>query len=74
MSEWKTDRSLAPCRGCQDRHVGCHGGCERYREYREERDRRLAERRIRADIRDIRTAAVERTRRDDVMRRKRRGI
>lgn len=23
-----------PCYGCGDRKVGCHGGCERYAEYK----------------------------------------
>jgi len=35
----------APCWGCQDREPGCHGRCEKYREYaeknREARKRRL---------------------------------
>jgi len=34
----------APCHGCPDRHVGCHGTCERYKEYSEERQRIRAER------------------------------
>ena len=24
----------APCKGCRDRAVGCHGYCERYKTYR----------------------------------------
>ena len=24
----------SPCRKCGDRHIGCHGGCERYSDYR----------------------------------------
>lgn len=27
-------RIKAPCAGCDDRHDGCHGTCERYKEYR----------------------------------------
>ena len=23
----------APCKDCQDRHVGCHADCERYQAY-----------------------------------------
>ena len=23
-----------PCNGCQDRHMGCHGKCEKYQAYR----------------------------------------
>ena len=29
----------APCKGCPDRAVGCHGQCGRYAEYRGERDK-----------------------------------
>ena len=24
----------APCKGCKDRHVGCHSGCEMFAEYK----------------------------------------
>lgn len=24
----------SPCKDCPDREVGCHGGCEKYKEYR----------------------------------------
>lgn len=24
-----------PCHGCTDRRVGCHGECQRYKEYKE---------------------------------------
>lgn len=23
-----------PCKGCPERKVGCHGGCQKYQEYR----------------------------------------
>lgn len=26
---------VAPCMGCEEKHPGCHGGCDRYKEYRE---------------------------------------
>lgn len=26
----------APCKGCADRHSGCHGSCEKYLAYKEE--------------------------------------
>ena len=32
-----------PCNNCSDRHIGCHGSCERYLAYKSERDRLLAE-------------------------------
>ena len=25
-----------PCKGCEDRAVGCHGKCERYEQYKAE--------------------------------------
>lgn len=28
----------APCKGCKERAVGCHGKCERYKEYRRKKD------------------------------------
>lgn len=24
----------APCKNCPDRHVGCHGQCEKYQQFR----------------------------------------
>ena len=30
-------RKDAPCMGCGEREVGCHGRCERYREFEQER-------------------------------------
>lgn len=24
----------SPCRNCENRHMGCHGQCERYNEYK----------------------------------------
>lgn len=26
----------APCKGCADRHLGCHASCDRYIEYKTE--------------------------------------
>ena len=34
---------IPPCNNCSDRHIGCHGGCERYLAYKTERDRLLDE-------------------------------
>ena len=28
--------TISPCKGCEDRVVGCHGGCERYKDFREQ--------------------------------------
>lgn len=30
----------APCRGCTDREMGCHGKCDKYKEYKEKSDKR----------------------------------
>lgn len=31
-------RACAPCRGCAEREVGCHGRCPRYAKWKEECD------------------------------------
>ena len=36
----------APCKGCVDRFVGCHSGCERYAAFKEQNDK---ERNIRTE-------------------------
>ena len=28
--------NIAPCKDCKDRHVGCHGKCKKYLEYKKE--------------------------------------
>lgn len=28
----------APCKGCTERRPGCHGSCEKYRQWKAERD------------------------------------
>ena len=28
--------TISPCMDCEDRMVGCHGSCERYKEFREQ--------------------------------------
>ena len=28
-------KESVPCKGCQDREVGCHGKCEKYKAYHE---------------------------------------
>ena len=32
--------SRAPCKGCQDRTITCHGVCRRYEEWKKEEERR----------------------------------
>lgn len=41
---------LSPCKGCEDRFVGCHDTCEKYQEWRHEKD---------AENRKIRVAKYE---------------
>ena len=43
-----------PCNKCPERRTGCHGECERYREYKSERDRLLTEQHKKSQVnRDI---------------------
>lgn len=35
---------MAPCKDCQDREPGCHGKCEKYKEFREALDKENAKR------------------------------
>ena len=30
-----------PCMGCEERHAGCHGKCERYQESKRKHDSRI---------------------------------
>jgi len=30
--------NIAPCKGCDERHIGCHSDCEKYREFRVQQD------------------------------------
>lgn len=32
----------APCKDCPDRHLGCHGTCEKYQEYKKRHDEEVA--------------------------------
>ena len=29
---------MCPCKGCDDRYIGCHGKCDKYKEYRDKLD------------------------------------
>lgn len=41
-----------PCKGCSDRHMGCHGKCLRYIDWKQEREVMLVEKRKETDIED----------------------
>ena len=43
----------APCHGCQNRKVGCHAACERYREYDLERQRIREEKSLKSEGREL---------------------
>lgn len=30
---------VVPCRGCEDRKIGCHSACERYKEFVSENEK-----------------------------------
>lgn len=32
-NEYRGPNSSGPCKDCTERHIGCHGECERYQEY-----------------------------------------
>lgn len=43
MSSWKKSGGIhtklkSPCYKCEDRKIGCHGFCEKYKEYRKKYD------------------------------------
>lgn len=57
-----------PCNNCPDRHIGCHGKCKRYREYKLERDRLLAEQHKNSQV----NQDIERTR-DNFFKQRGRG-
>lgn len=41
MGSWKgmATKLKSPCHKCEDRVVGCHGRCPKYKKYREEYDK-----------------------------------
>lgn len=50
-------RVKAPCKGCSERHVGCHSTCEKYQAFRKEADRLREERLVQRKISDYITEA-----------------
>lgn len=43
----------APCKNCEDRHVGCHSECDRYKKFKEEHE---SEKAVIREIKDKRNA------------------
>ena len=54
----------APCNNCPDRHAGCHGSCEKYAAFKEEKakvnEERRAERTLYADYRNYKVEKYKR--------------
>lgn len=50
----------APCKGCTDRVLGCHGKCDRYKAYRARIDSANEKKRRENDIEDAVYAGKER--------------
>ena len=44
--------NIAPCKDCKDRHVGCHGKCEKYLEYKKELQKAKCQEKINKKIED----------------------
>ncbi len=43
-------RKTAPCFNCQERYLGCHDYCDKYQEFRQNRNKLLNEQRKRNDL------------------------
>lgn len=72
-SGWNRDRDTGcPCKGCECRSVGCHGGCERYGAWRKELDEKNhAEREYRRSRNTISETAIRKMWREQRRNRKR---
>lgn len=53
----------APCKNCEDRELGCHGSCERYLEFHDQRRLVNKKRQDDATMRDVKFNAMCRMRR-----------
>ena len=42
--------SIAPCKECEKRCVGCHSSCEEYLEWRKQWDKNAKEKRFQAEV------------------------
>lgn len=50
-----------PCRGCEERRIGCHGGCERYLDWRGIRDQDIEQRIMRSGAEQYRNDEMHRS-------------
>lgn len=48
----KSEMNNPPCRGCQQRHLGCHSNCKKYLEWRDLRDDILKEKKKNLTVSD----------------------
>jgi len=65
----------APCKGCPDRdYPHCHMVCERYKEYRAEREEIMARKAEIANIREIKSIRLNKWEREELLKRKRKGL
>lgn len=62
----------APCKGCQEREVGCHATCERYQQWHEELNRKNQEM-AKEHEQDAMFASVRAKKKGRVLRKKSRG-
>lgn len=53
MATLKLSRGESPCELCKNRSIGCHSRCERYINYRKERDCDLESRKKYRELIDI---------------------
>lgn len=53
----RVEKADGPCKGCQDRHVGCHSTCLKYIDWKQERqvllDKKRAESKVNEAVLDI---------------------
>lgn len=55
---------MSPCKGCQNRYIGCHAVCKLYQEYAKERETVRKEREKKIQERDSIESNIRRMRRN----------
>lgn len=46
VNNYSTGNTIFPCKGCKDRFVGCHAGCEKYLAAKRKHDKERYEDRV----------------------------
>ena len=54
----KKKSTYCPCKGCEDRHVGCHASCGKYAEYRVQFDEAAKDKERQRDAKNFRHDGV----------------